>query len=348
MELDIFNPSRQLRRAVLFWLSMLLAVMSAFLTVVNIASGTYSFHHYNEVAFGVLSLVVGYFTYRKYTSKPLVTAYVYCLIASTSIATYYYPIKYGVFLWACLFPVVFYLILGRRYGFLATGVGFITQLAIVLHRIMGEDVISSIHLVLNFSLVFLAIWVTAHVLEVKRRVSEASLGQLASRDALTGVYNRHALSHNFERYRNESRKLPMSLLVLDLDFFKSVNDRYGHDVGDKVLMQTAALLDSLSDEHLVYRIGGEEFCVALHDTGLDSAKMKAEQIRNAIECYCFNTPAEPIALTASIGVYLCNHYANLESVLREADKELYHAKKNGRNQVKVCNLSPSKLSFLQP
>lgn len=58
MELDIFNPSRQLRRAVLFWLSMLLAVMSAFLTVVNIASGTYSLHHYNEAAFGVLSLVV--------------------------------------------------------------------------------------------------------------------------------------------------------------------------------------------------------------------------------------------------------------------------------------------------
>jgi len=348
MELDIFNPSRQLRRAVLFWLSMLLAFMSAILTAVNIASGTYDFHQYNEVAFGLLSLAVGYSTYRKYTPKHVVTAYVYCLIISTAIATYYYPIKYGVFLWACLFPVVFYLILGRRYGFLATCVGFIALLSIVLHRIVLDDLTYAIHLVINFSLVFLAIWVTAHVLEVTRRVSEASLGQLASRDALTGVYNRHALAHNFERYRKESRKLPMSLLILDLDFFKSVNDRYGHDVGDRVLIQTAALLDSLSDEHLVYRIGGEEFCLALHNTNLDSAKTKAEQIRNAIERFCFNTSADPIALTASIGVYLCNHYANLESVLREADKELYHAKQNGRNQVKVCNLSPSKLSYLQP
>lgn len=348
MELDIFNPSRQLRRAVLFWLSMLLAFMSAILTVVNIVSGTFDYHHYNEAAFGLLSLAVGYFTYRKYTSKPIVSAYVYCLIAATCIAAYYYPLNYGLFLWAYLFPVVFYFILGRRHGFIATCVGFVLQLAIVLIRMINEDLGSSLHLVTNFSLVFMTIWVTAHVLEVKRRVSEASLGQLASRDALTGVYNRHALSHNFERYRQESSKLAMSLLILDLDFFKSVNDRYGHDVGDTVLSQTAALLDSLSDEHLVYRIGGEEFCVALHDTGLDAAKLKAEQIRNSIEQYCFNSPEEPIALTASIGVYLCNQYANLESVLREADKELYHAKQNGRNQVKVCNLSPSKLSYLQP
>lgn len=347
MELDIFNPSQQLRRAVLFWLSMLLALMSMLLTAVNIATDSYGFHHLNEAAFGIFSIAIGYLTYQKHTSKPVVTAYVYSLIAATAISTYYYPIHYGVFLWACLFPVLFYLILGRRYGFLATGVGFILQLWIVLHRMVVDDVSESVQLIFNFSCVFLAIWMTAHILEVKRRVSEASLGQLASRDALTGVYNRHALTHNFKRYRNESTKLPLSLLILDLDFFKSVNDRYGHDVGDRVLIQTAALIDSLSEEHLVYRIGGEEFCVALHNTNLDSAKIKAEQIRQAIEGFSFNYSSEPISLTASIGVYLCNHYANLESVLREADKELYHAKQNGRNQVKVCYLSPSKLSYIQ-
>jgi diguanylate cyclase (GGDEF)-like protein len=129
-----------------------------------------------------------------------------------------------------------------------------------------------------------------------------------------------------------------------LDFFKQVNDQYGHDVGDKVLVETAALLDALSDEHLVYRIGGEEFCIALHDSDLLQATYKAEQIRHAIERYDFNGAEVAIKLTASIGVYQCHHFDSLESVLKEADKELYKAKKNGRNQVMVCNEQASALS----
>jgi len=346
MELDIFNPSRQLRRAALFWLSTLLAFISVSVTAYHLVVQHYSPHHYIETAFGLFSLYIAYHTYQESISKAFIVAYVFSLTGVTSLATYEYPIEFGVFIWACLFPMMFYLILGRRAGVLATSIGFITQIGIISYKLWTDGIDGNSQLAINFSLAFITIWLTSHVLEVKRRVSEASLGQLASRDALTGVYNRHALTHNFERYRNESIKLPLSLLILDLDFFKAVNDKHGHDVGDKVLVQTAALIDGLSDEHLVYRIGGEEFCIALHNTNVHKAKEKAEQIRNAIECYAFNDNSTPISLTVSIGVYQCDHYANLECVLKEADKELYRAKQNGRNQVMVCS-RPSKpeLSF---
>ncbi|KGY12268.1 diguanylate cyclase [Vibrio tubiashii] len=344
MELDIFNPSRQLRRSALFWLSILLAFISTSIALYNIVNQQYGPSQYIETAFGVFSLYIAYHAYKETISKTLISAYLFSLIVVTSLKTYSAPVEYGGFIWACLYPIVFYLILGRRAGALATFIGFVSQLSILSSQLEGYTALSNIALTINFSLAFISIWVVSHVLEVKRRVSEASLGQLASRDALTGVYNRHALAHNFERYRRESSKLPLSLLILDLDFFKSVNDRFGHDVGDKVLIQTAALVDGLSDEHLVYRIGGEEFCIALHDTDVDSAKEKAEQIRNAIEHFQFNDSCDPISLTVSIGVYQCDHYANLESVLREADKELYRAKQNGRNQVMVCS-RPSELSY---
>lgn len=337
MELDIFNPSRQLRRAVLFWLSILLAVLSLIVATLNTFYGGYYLLAAVEVICSAFSLYVAYTCYKKDdTSLFLSNCFVYVLIGVVFLATYVHPIEHGSFVWSLLFPVLFYLILGRRYGLISTGVGFVSQVMMVAHKTYHEGTLNFFELSVNFVLAYLCAWLAAHILEVKRRTSEASLGMLASRDALTGVYNRHALVHNFERYRSESSKTPLSLLILDLDFFKNVNDQHGHDIGDKVLVQTAALVDSHCDEHLVYRIGGEEFCIALHNTEVTQAAHKAEQIRIAIEHYTFNDKHNPISLTASIGIYQCDQYKCLEDVLKEADKELYRAKTNGRNQVMVC------------
>ncbi|MDA0116585.1 GGDEF domain-containing protein [Vibrio sp. T11.5] len=337
MELDIFNPSRQLRRAVLFWLSMLLALMSLIIATINVFFGVYHLLAITQSLFCSFSLYVALNSYRSSASLLLSNCYVYSIISLVCFTTRVYPIENGVFLWSFLYPVLFYLILGKRYGFIATLIGFISQLLIVIDKSLNDGFWGYFDLIINFTFAYLSVWLASHILEVKRKTSEASLGQLASRDALTSVYNRHALIHNFERYRQESETLPLSLLVLDLDYFKQVNDEFGHDIGDKVLRQTAALIDGLSDEHLVYRIGGEEFCIALHNTNIQHAMIKAEQIRMAIERYQFNSKEQPIYLTASIGIYQCDLYNNLDSVLKEADKELYKAKKNGRNQVMVCN-----------
>ncbi len=337
MELDIFNPSRLLRSTVLFWFSMLLSVVSIVTAGLSLAMTS----HLNLVViyfvFACFSAFIAYQCYRKQISRLLSTSYVYVSIGVLYVTSSVYPIEKGLIFWSFLCPVLFYLILGKRNGFLATSIVFLCQFSLVVEKALDINAHSFIAFNLNFVLAYMAVWLASHILEVKRKSSEASLGQLACRDALTGVYNRHALVHNFDRYRRESAKLPLSLLILDLDYFKQVNDLHGHDIGDKVLIQTAALIDSLSDEHLVYRIGGEEFCIALHNTDANLATKKAEQIRGSIEKYSFNDRDCPISLTTSIGVYQCDHYDNLESVLRQADKELYKAKKNGRNQIMVCN-----------
>ena len=335
MELDIFNPSGQLRRAIIFWLSTLIAILLLIFITIKLSFFQIEYYNVIEGCLGFFSLAVSYFAYNQNISNTLKTTYVYSLIIVTSLATKVYPIEFGIFLWTCLFPVVFYLILGRRCGALAIGTAFAIQVGILSYEIANDDLTNNAQLVINFSLVFITIWATSHMLEVKRRLSETSLGQLASRDALTGVYNRHALVHNYDYYKRESSKLPLSLLILDLDYFKAVNDKFGHDVGDRVLVETATLIDGLSGEHLVYRLGGEEFCIALYDTDPNQARDKAEQLRQAIECYKFNSDGRPISLTASIGVYHCHQFSDLESVLKAADKELYRAKKNGRNQVMV-------------
>jgi diguanylate cyclase (GGDEF)-like protein len=337
MELDIFNPTRQLRRAVLFWLSIALAFLALVIAYLNTFHGGYYLLAATQVASCLFSLYVAYTSYKGDTSLTIANSFVYILIGVVALATFVHPIEHGSFIWSLLFPVLFYLILGRRYGFVSSGVGFTIVAMLVMHKTYNNGALNFAELSVNFSLAYLCIWLASHILEVKRKTSETSLGQLASRDALTGVYNRHALIHNFERYRSESAKVPLSLLILDLDYFKSVNDQYGHDAGDRVLVQTAALIDSFCDEHLVYRIGGEEFCIALHNTEVKHAMYKAEIIRIGIEQYTFNDKDNPIKLTASIGIYQCDHYKCLEDVLREADKELYKAKSNGRNQVMVCN-----------
>ncbi|GAB2661649.1 GGDEF domain-containing protein [Vibrio panuliri] len=339
MDLDIFNPSRHLRRAVLFWLSMFLSGAAFIVSYLSITTGSYAVFPIVEISFGIFSAYICYLTFYDKATHPLRKAYVWLFMATIISGVIIHPLSHGVYVWANLFPIMGYLILGKRSATIVSPFGLFVLTCLLLMKISQQPLISHAHLLVNFVLCYLCVWAAAHILEVKRTVSETSLGQLASRDALTGVYNRHALIHNFERYRQESQKLPLSLLILDLDHFKQVNDKHGHDVGDQVLAQTAALIDAFSNEHLVYRIGGEEFCIAFHDTTLKQATVKAEQIRIAIENHTFSVKETSIMLTASIGVYQCHHFNSLQCVLKKADAELYRAKKSGRNQVMMSTYS---------
>ncbi|MGF1909777.1 GGDEF domain-containing protein [Vibrio kasasachensis] len=334
MDFDIFNPSHHLRRSVLIWLSMFLSAAALIFTYLIIRESQSPDFPVIELLFSIFSAYVCVQTYRDVGSSFLRKSYVWSFIITVSWGVIHSPIHHGVHVWANLFPVMCYLILGKK---LAQAVTPFALTCIVALIVKQHQIDLPIPLLVNFVLSYLGIWAAAHILEIKRTSSEASLGKLASRDALTGVYNRHALIHNFERYRQESEKLPLSLLILDLDYFKRINDAHGHDVGDQVLAQTAALLDALSEEHLVYRIGGEEFCIAFHNTPIEQAMLKAERIRLAIELHEFQANDKIITLTASIGVYQCHHFNTLESVLGKADIELYRAKKSGRNQVMVSN-----------
>ena len=155
----------------------------------------------------------------------------------------------------------------------------------------------------------------------------------ALHDQLTQLYNRHHFeaegNRKFARAKRQNGKL--SIVMVDLDHFKSINDTYGHLVGDEVLISTAKLLNANNrTEDFTARYGGEEFVIAFEDCSLSDAKAKAEILRNNIE----NLYPKNIKITASFGIaQLRQKHNEFKDLLRDADEALYKAKTSGRNKV---------------
>lgn len=162
---------------------------------------------------------------------------------------------------------------------------------------------------------------------------EKELTRLAMTDQLTGLYNRHSLFDIGPKYLSDAvrHKFSVSLLVIDLDHFKHINDTHGHNVGDIVLKKVGeALNDNCRDEDFVARFGGEEFVMLLTHCDIDSAASKAESLRKAVE----DCRPNELKITASIGVAALAKNDNFESLFEKADRAVYEAKETGRN--KVC------------
>lgn len=187
-------------------------------------------------------------------------------------------------------------------------------------------------------------WVVGTVRDVtERKEAEDKLRRLATTDPLTGLANRRFFMESADEALERSLRYErdLSLLMLDIDFFKNVNDMYGHDAGDDVLQGLAAAgLKILRKIDVFGRIGGEEFSVLLPDTGLEGAEMVAERLRREIEQTRMKTRAGELNITVSIGVASLNEEINtLEHLLKASDIGLYSAKHAGRNRVEV-QLSP--------
>jgi diguanylate cyclase (GGDEF)-like protein/PAS domain S-box-containing protein len=160
------------------------------------------------------------------------------------------------------------------------------------------------------------------------------LARLATQDPLTGLYNRRAFESEAAKaiYTADRHRRPCSVLFLDLDHFKSINDRFGHAIGDEVLQKAAAKITSLlRSSDLVARWGGEEFVLLLPDTPLEQALIVGEKILDAIRNMCLlNTP---IQITISGGVVERQFNTPLEHTLQQADMLLYQAKQSGRDRL---------------
>jgi two-component system cell cycle response regulator len=172
----------------------------------------------------------------------------------------------------------------------------------------------------------------------------------ANQDELTGAYNkRHILTRMEEELSWASRKQrPLSLIVLDLDHFKSVNDTYGHDVGDMVLKGISLrVLGVLRREDIFGRYGGEEFIILMRDTPVGEAINVAERIRQKIARWPITTSDGVVQATASLGVACSSEAESWEQreLFKLADQRLYQAKDAGRDQVIGPN-EPSKLSII--
>ena len=172
-----------------------------------------------------------------------------------------------------------------------------------------------------------------------RKAQEAQLRQLSVTDPLTGVENRRGFMVQLERLHARQRRHghPLSVLMFDLDWFKQVNDRHGHAVGDEVLIQVCQQVGQRlrRSDHLG-RLGGEEFAVLLPDTHLEGARAAAEVLCQGVAMQPVMTSVGPVAVTVSVGVAEVDLNDRAEDALARADAALYRAKSLGRNRVEVA------------
>ncbi len=165
----------------------------------------------------------------------------------------------------------------------------------------------------------------------------ADVYQMASRDALTGVLNRRRIEEEAVRLRARCMRTgeTLAIMMIDIDFFKSINDRYGHPVGDKVLCAVADIAQkSIRAEDYFARYGGEEFCMLLTSTNENEALDLAERLRLAFAEFTLTVGKERLNITVSIGV-ADSSLIGLEfsDLVAAADRALYCAKESGRNRV---------------
>ncbi len=160
----------------------------------------------------------------------------------------------------------------------------------------------------------------------------------ANVDALTGIHNRHWMAEVFPRalHRSALNQLPVSIMLVDIDHFKKINDSYGHLIGDLALKCVASCMAThLRPNDLLVRYGGEEFAILLSNTDSGAAKMLADRLRCIIAETEIQNDEATFNVTISIGVTQAGEEQQLETLLNEADRALYLAKKQGRNRVEI-------------
>lgn len=259
-------------------------------------------------------------------------------------------------MWLFAYPPIIFYISESRVGVLACTGGFAAL--ILLFSPLGDTVFATPYSI-NFRLVMICTlafeMVSCYVLDQSRRRSKLRLLQLANQfehaakhDALTNLANRReatvCLEREYDRYLRHKR--PFSLLLVDIDLFKSINDTYGHQAGDAVIVRVAGHLEQVCRKvDVVARWGGEEFLIILPETATPEALTIAERIRQTIAADAVLFEQQTLSVTISVGVGTIRRAETVDRLLQRADEALYAAKLAGRNG--VCDgetLAPAAVS----
>ncbi len=173
--------------------------------------------------------------------------------------------------------------------------------------------------------------------QIKLKQQSDELRRLATEDQLTGLYNRHFLIDVAAKRVSQAHrhKLALSVLMIDIDRFKAVNDEYGHNVGDAVLREVAAIFKRQSrSEDIIARFGGEEFVILLDNCDLAKGSQKAEILRASLD----TSEIQGLRVSASFGLaQLRSNGETFNELLHRADEAVYKAKNNGRNRVELAD-----------
>ena len=170
----------------------------------------------------------------------------------------------------------------------------------------------------------------------KLKDKNKELYTLANIDALTKIKNRRSFFIESEEVLEVAIKenQPLCVLLMDIDYFKSINDSYGHAVGDKVLVEFCTIVTSIVDDEAIFgRIGGEEFCITFFNKSLDEVNEISEQIRQKCENNLIIIDNSELKFTVSMGLSCRDEYTDIDAILHASDELLYEAKKTGRNRI---------------
>ncbi len=177
------------------------------------------------------------------------------------------------------------------------------------------------------------------VRDVQEMELEKKIYRMATTDALTGLFSREYFRQQYSDMfrRSERYQRPFSVMMIDIDDFKAVNDTYGHPTGDSVLEGMGRIImDIIRDEDCAARYGGEEFVILLPETIPEKARFPAERLRKSLESYRFQTEKKRFSVTASIGIAgFPEHATTMDELLEKADQALYEAKRAGKNKVRL-------------
>lgn len=202
---------------------------------------------------------------------------------------------------------------------------------------ISSNALLAVH-VFNLTVVFCMFSYLAlfYVITVTR--AHKSLARMATTDSLTGLFNRRHMIALTEKVlaRHHRRPSNLTLMLMDIDHFKQINDKYGHDTGDRVLEGLSHLLKrSMREQDFIGRWGGEEFLAVLPDTDLDQAAETAERIRKAIDALETESEDHKVRVSLSIGITQYRDEEVLSNAIARADYALYKGKSAGRNRVEV-------------
>ncbi|MBL4583320.1 MAG: GGDEF domain-containing protein [Pseudomonadales bacterium] len=239
-----------------------------------------------------------------------------------------------------------------QFGVFFTGISFTVMALVCLTRLMtlpeegvhyegllGNDVFQLIYLA-SFSVTVLLVSVGFNIMGHEKLVENYQA--LASRDELTGLYNRRRFIELAEQEvrRSERYERNVALLLIDIDSFKSINDTYGHQAGDAVIEDIADVMrGNFREADLYGRYGGEEFIALLPETSIGEAEFVAERMRRIIHQRWVRHEGNEINYSASFGIVQRHPKMELQQMVAQADKALYRAKDNGKNRVEIIQMA---------
>lgn len=289
------------------------------------------------VSFGVIfMLILNTILVQRGRYRPLL---VFCILVPVVIifvsSVYLQQGVIGAF-WSMPALLALYFMLPERYAWAANLV-LLGTAAVLSSSVLEAPIAFRIVATLAISSVFTAIFVRIINLQ------QAQLLEQASTDPLTGLKNRMLLAETLDHAiaSSERSKIPMTLLALDMDHFKSINDEHGHDAGDQVLVGVADVLrNRLRQSDHIFRTGGEEFLALLHDSTREHGQQIAEQLRLEIsQRYLMSD----WTVTASVGVASARAGESSRSWMNRADENLYRAKAKGRDRMEGSFIQPGPL-----